>query len=89
MGITIYEGIKDIIHYRMEKLIQTKAPYQYAIENLRDDPDWGFLYSYTIETIGEEDFEANKSFIQLQKQRAKLLESVETDELDIADPFQR
>lgn len=87
MGIAIYANPKILI-IDMERLVQTKAPYQYALENLRDDPDWGFLYSFTIETLGEEDYEANKSFAQLQKQRAKLLERAGTDAL-ATNPFQR
>jgi hypothetical protein len=73
----------------MAKLIQSKEPFQYAIENMRDDGDWGFLFSYAIEPISMDEYEWSKSFPNIQLSRAEQLSKIGESKLDPIDRFQK
>jgi hypothetical protein len=73
----------------MAKLIKSKDSFLYALDNLLEDVDWGFLYSYAIESLNNEDTEVNQSFPLMQKQRAELLSKLAERKLDPIDRFQK
>jgi len=73
----------------MDRLVQSKDPYQYDLENLREDPDWGFLYSYAIESLYREDIEASRSFPRIHAQRQEILSKLDDSKLDPIDRFQK
>ncbi len=73
----------------MERLIQSKDPYQYALENLKEDADWGFLYSYAIESLSREEHEASRSFPHMSALRAEMMSKLAESKLDPIDRFQK
>eukprot|EP00831_Metopus_contortus_P028331 TRINITY_DN23572_c0_g1_i1.p1 TRINITY_DN23572_c0_g1~~TRINITY_DN23572_c0_g1_i1.p1 ORF type:complete len:117 (-),score=18.80 TRINITY_DN23572_c0_g1_i1:116-466(-) len=72
----------------MAKLIQNKESFQYDVENLKEDSNWGFQYSFFIQPLNQEASSSGRSFKNMNAQRSEALKMIGESKLDPIDRFE-
>lgn len=53
----------------MAKLIQNKDPFLYSLDNLLEDDDWGYVFSYSFQAPENDEDDEDRGFPQMKKER--------------------
>lgn len=73
----------------MARLIHDRDPFLYGLENLLEDDDWGFLFSYSIKPPSDDEKELEKHFPEMYKEMKKAFSKSSKGKLDHIDRFEK
>ena len=73
----------------MANFVHCRDPYLYSWENLLDDTDWAFLFSYSYQPPLAELNPDENEFPQMRKDRAKVLAKIKESKLETIERFEK
>ena len=69
----------------MAKLIHNRDHFVYSLENLLDDNDWGYMFSYSFQQPGQDEEANEKEFPQIKKERDLLFSNLDNNKNEAID----